>query len=86
MGGDVELLDDHHAALTGPAQLRGAEVEIGDLRAGASLILAALAATGTTTIYGAHHVHRGYENIERKFQDLGARIERQAEGTPITTS
>jgi UDP-N-acetylglucosamine 1-carboxyvinyltransferase len=86
MGGDVQLLDDHHAALRGPSQLRGAEVEIGDLRAGASLILAALAATGTTTIHGAHHVHRGYENIERKFQDLGARIERQAEGTPITTS
>jgi UDP-N-acetylglucosamine 1-carboxyvinyltransferase len=86
MGGDIQLLDDHHAALAGPAQLRGTEVEIGDLRAGASLILAALAATGTTTIHGAHHVHRGYENIERKFQDLGARIERQAEGTPITTS
>jgi UDP-N-acetylglucosamine 1-carboxyvinyltransferase len=56
-------------------------VEIGDLRAGASLILAALAADGTTTIHGAHHVHRGYENIERKFLDLGARIERIAEGS-----
>jgi UDP-N-acetylglucosamine 1-carboxyvinyltransferase len=86
MGGDVRLLDDHHAELDGPSRLRGAEVEIGDLRAGASLILAALAASGTTTIHGAHHVHRGYENIQRKFQDLGARIERQAEGTPVTTS
>jgi UDP-N-acetylglucosamine 1-carboxyvinyltransferase len=54
-------------------------VEIGDLRAGASLILAALAADGSSTIHGAHHVHRGYENIGRKFQDLGARIERAAE-------
>ena len=61
--------------------LHGAEVEIGDLRAGASLILAALAAEGTTTIHGAHHVHRGYENIERKFLDLGASIARTAEGT-----
>jgi UDP-N-acetylglucosamine 1-carboxyvinyltransferase len=86
MGGDVRLLDEHHAELGGPSRLRGAEVEIGDLRAGASLILAALAASGTTTIHGAHHVHRGYENIQRKFQDLGARIERQAEGTPVTTS
>lgn len=86
MGGEVRLLDDHHAELDGPSRLRGAEVEIGDLRAGASLILAALAADGTTTIHGAHHVHRGYENIQRKFQDLGARIERQAEGTPVTTS
>ncbi len=56
-------------------------MEIGDLRAGASLILAALAADGTTTIRGAHHVHRGYENIEGKFLGLGARIERLAEGT-----
>jgi UDP-N-acetylglucosamine 1-carboxyvinyltransferase len=86
MGGTVRLLDEHHAEIDGPSRLRGAEVEIGDLRAGASLILAALAASGTTTIHGAHHVHRGYENIQRKFQDLGARIERQAEGTPVTTS
>ena len=86
MGADVTLVDDHHASITGPARLHGAEVEIGDLRAGASLILAALAASGSTTIHGAHHVHRGYENIQRKFQDLGARIERQAEGTAVTTS
>src|SRR3954471_12116544 len=86
MGAEVTIVDSHHARISGPASLRGAEVEIGDLRAGASLILAALAATGTTTIHGAHHVHRGYENIERKFLDLGARIERVAEGAPVTTS
>jgi UDP-N-acetylglucosamine 1-carboxyvinyltransferase len=86
MGGDIDLTDEHHATITGPARLHGASVGIGDLRAGASLILAALAATGTTLIHGAHHVHRGYENIERKFQDLGARIERQAEGTETITS
>ena len=74
------------------ARLRGADVEIGDLRAGASLILAALAAEGETTIHGAHHVHRGYENIEGKFLELGARIERLAdieraeEGTHLSTS
>ena len=70
----------------GGSPLHGAEVEIGDLRAGASLILAALAAEGTTTIHGAHHVHRGYENIEGKFLDLGARIERLAEGNDATSS
>jgi UDP-N-acetylglucosamine 1-carboxyvinyltransferase len=80
MGADVEVIDAHHAQIRGPKPLHGANVEIGDLRAGASLILAALAADGTTTIHGAHHVHRGYENIERKFLDLGARIERLAEG------
>jgi UDP-N-acetylglucosamine 1-carboxyvinyltransferase len=86
MGADAEVLDAHHATLRGPARLVGAEVEIGDLRAGASLILAALAAEGTTTIHGAHHVHRGYENIERKFLDLGASISRTAEGTAVTNS
>jgi UDP-N-acetylglucosamine 1-carboxyvinyltransferase len=86
MGANVEMLDSHHARITGPARLVGKEVEIGDLRAGASLILAALAAKGTTTIHGAHHVHRGYENIERKFLDLGASIARTAEGTTDTSS
>lgn len=86
MGGAVELPDPHHAIISGPSKLRGAEVEIGDLRAGASLILAALAAEGTTVIHGAHHVRRGYENIEGKFRDLGASIARIAEGTAVTTS
>ena len=86
MGASVEVLDPHHATITGPSHLLGTEVEIGDLRAGASLILAALAAEGTTTIHGAHHVHRGYENIERKFLDLGASISRTAEGAVVTSS
>jgi len=86
MGATVEMPDAHHATIHGPAKLVGAEVEIGDLRAGASLILAALAAEGTTTIHGAHHVHRGYENIEGKFLELGARIERLAEGNDTSTS
>ena len=46
----------------------------------------ALAADGESTIHGAHHVQRGYENIERKFADLGARIARLEEGTIPTTS
>ena len=86
MGGAVDIGDPHHARITGRARLRGAEVEIGDLRAGASLILAALAAEGTTVIHGAHHVRRGYENIEGKFRDLGASIARVAEGASVTTS
>jgi UDP-N-acetylglucosamine 1-carboxyvinyltransferase len=86
MGGEVRIVDPHHAVITGRAPLHGADVEIGDLRAGASLILAALAADGRTTIRGAHHVQRGYENIERKFLELGARIERLAEGTDLLSS
>jgi UDP-N-acetylglucosamine 1-carboxyvinyltransferase len=80
MGAQIEIPDQHHATLHGPTRLHGADVEIGDLRAGASLILAALAADGVTTIKGAHHVHRGYEKIDRKFLELGAKIERTAEG------
>ena len=79
LGAEVEITDTRHARITGPRRLRGAEVTIPDLRAGASLILAALAADGTSLIHGAHHVQRGYENIDRKFHDLGARIERLPE-------
>jgi UDP-N-acetylglucosamine 1-carboxyvinyltransferase len=86
MGADVEIEDPHQAVITGRTPLHGTDVEIGDLRAGASLILAALAADGTTTIHGAHHVHRGYENIEGKFLELGARIERLAEGNDVSSS
>ena len=86
MGARVTIDDARHATIDGPSHLVGAAVEIGDLRAGASLILAALAAQGTTTIRGAHHVHRGYENIERKFLDIGASISSAAEGTVVSTS
>ncbi len=86
MGARIRIPDNHHATIHGPTPLHGAEVEIGDLRAGASLILAALAANGESTIHGAHHVKRGYENIERKFADLGARIARVEEGTVSTSS
>ena len=79
LGAGIDIEDAHHASIHGPARLRGAEASIGDLRAGASLIVAALAAEGTSLIHGAHHVHRGYENIDRKFQQLGASITRSAD-------
>jgi UDP-N-acetylglucosamine 1-carboxyvinyltransferase len=85
LGASVELIDDHHARIHGPATLHGAEVEMGDLRAGASLILAALAAEGESLIHGAHHVRRGYENIEGKFLDLGAQIEHVSEDRGAAT-
>ncbi|MGH2381371.1 MAG: UDP-N-acetylglucosamine 1-carboxyvinyltransferase, partial [Candidatus Limnocylindria bacterium] len=76
MGADVELLDERRARISGPTQLHGAEVGIADLRAGATLILAALAASGTSVISGIEHVDRGYEQIEAKLVALGARINR----------
>jgi UDP-N-acetylglucosamine 1-carboxyvinyltransferase len=82
LGASIDIQDAHHAAIHGPAKLHGAEATIGDLRAGASLILAALAAEGSSLIHGAHHVQRGYENIDRKFQQLGASIVRSADTAP----
>jgi UDP-N-acetylglucosamine 1-carboxyvinyltransferase len=79
MGAQARIVDPHQAVITGPARLRGAEVEVGDLRAGASLILGALAAEGPSTIHGVHHVRRGYEGIEGKLLDLGAAIDQVPE-------
>jgi len=76
MGADIELLDERRARINGPTALRGAEVAIADLRAGATLILAALVASGTSVISGIEHVDRGYEQIEAKLVALGARINR----------
>jgi UDP-N-acetylglucosamine 1-carboxyvinyltransferase len=47
-----------------------------DLRASAALVLAGLAADGKTTVRGLHHLDRGYENLETKLQNLGAKLER----------
>jgi UDP-N-acetylglucosamine 1-carboxyvinyltransferase len=77
MGADVAVRDGRWAEIEGPTRLRGGDVEMGDLRAGASLILAALASDGRSTISGVHHVRRGYEDIERKLLDLGASIEQE---------
>jgi UDP-N-acetylglucosamine 1-carboxyvinyltransferase len=76
MGARVELLDERRVRITGPSDLRGAEVGITDLRAGATLILAGLVAQGTTVVSGVEHVDRGYELIEAKLVALGARISR----------
>ncbi|MCY7418587.1 MAG: UDP-N-acetylglucosamine 1-carboxyvinyltransferase [Chloroflexi bacterium] len=81
MGASVDIPDAHHAYIHGRCVLHGAEVEMSDLRAGASLMLAALAADGTSIINGAHQVSRVYENIEGKFLDLGASIEVVSEGS-----
>jgi UDP-N-acetylglucosamine 1-carboxyvinyltransferase len=76
MGAAIELLDERHARITGPTPLHAAEVAIADLRAGATLILAALTASGTSVIDGIEHVDRGYEQIEAKLVALGAHINR----------
>jgi UDP-N-acetylglucosamine 1-carboxyvinyltransferase len=75
LGADIEIRGN--TALTrGVAQLRGAPVMATDLRASASLVLAGLVAEGETLIDRIYHIDRGYECIEEKFQQLGARIRR----------
>jgi UDP-N-acetylglucosamine 1-carboxyvinyltransferase len=76
MGAQIELLDERRARITGPCTLRGTEVGIADLRAGATLILAALIAEGPSVISGVEHVDRGYEQIEAKLVAIGAQINR----------
>ena len=62
------------ATFRGPNKLEGTEVQATDLRAGAALVAAALAAEGTTTIYNVEHILRGYEGIVEKLSDVGAKI------------
>ena len=67
------------AIFEGVEKLYGASVYSSDLRAGAALIIAGIAAEGTTEIYNLEHIDRGYENIEEKFRNIGANIERVIE-------
>jgi UDP-N-acetylglucosamine 1-carboxyvinyltransferase len=76
MGAVIEVADERHARIAGPTPLHGREVQIADLRAGATLVLAALAAEDVSVIGGVEHVDRGYEQIESKLVALGAQINR----------
>lgn len=76
MGADIRL-DDHHAVIRGVKRLSGAEVRVPDLRAGAALVIAGLAAEGETVVYDNGHINRGYENLDEKLKQLGADITRE---------
>ena len=75
MGAEI-LIDGDSAHITGQATLQGAPVMASDLRASASLVIAALVASGETRIDRIYHIDRGYENIEGNLQCLGADIRR----------
>ncbi|MGE5527919.1 MAG: UDP-N-acetylglucosamine 1-carboxyvinyltransferase [Patescibacteria group bacterium] len=75
MGANVRV-EGRSAIVKGIPRLSGAEVQAPDLRAGAALILAGLAAEGQTTLQGIKHVDRGYERMEEKIRELGAEIVR----------
>jgi len=82
MGANIHVFDAHTAAIYGPCELHGSEVEIPDLRAGATLVLAALAAEGTSRISGIGHVARGYEDMVGKLGRAGARITEEHTSCP----
>jgi UDP-N-acetylglucosamine 1-carboxyvinyltransferase len=63
----------------GPATLKATQLDIPDIRAGCSYILAALCADGTSEVYGIEHIERGYEKLDMKLRKLGAQIERVQE-------
>ncbi len=65
----------HSAVILGPTPLRGAEIEIPDLRAGFSYLVAAVLAEGQTSISGVRYIERGYDRVVEKFRKLGASIE-----------
>lgn len=78
MGADIRI-DSRNAVIEGVEELTGSKVRATDLRAGAALILSALAAKGETEIGDIHHIERGYYKIEEKLRGLGAKIERTEE-------
>ncbi|MFZ5623458.1 MAG: UDP-N-acetylglucosamine 1-carboxyvinyltransferase [Gemmatimonadota bacterium] len=76
MGAQIVLCDPHRAVIAGPAPLRGGTVESPDIRAGMAMLLAALAAQGTSVIHNIGQIERGYERIDARLKALGAEIER----------
>ena len=76
MGADIKV-DHGEAVVNGVEKLMGAIVNATDLRASISLVLAGIIAEGETIVENIEHIDRGYEEVEKKFNSLGARIERE---------
>jgi UDP-N-acetylglucosamine 1-carboxyvinyltransferase len=76
MGANIIFADPHRAIVSGPTPLYGVEISSPDLRGGASLIVGALVASGTTTINNIYQIDRGYEKIDERLRAIGADIER----------
>jgi UDP-N-acetylglucosamine 1-carboxyvinyltransferase len=76
MGAQIILCDPHRAVVVGPAPLRAAPLESPDIRAGMAMLLAALAAEGTSRIQNIRQIERGYERIDERLRGVGAKIQR----------
>ena len=77
LGADIDI-DGNTALVKGVSELEGATVMATDLRASASLVLAGLVAKGQTVIERIYHLDRGYEDLEEKFNALGANVKRMS--------
>jgi UDP-N-acetylglucosamine 1-carboxyvinyltransferase len=75
MGAEITV-EGRSAVITGPTRLRGERVNVPDIRSGAALVIAGLCAEGTTELANAFHLDRGYQELEHKLEQLGARVRR----------
>ena len=79
MGAQIILCDPHRATVIGldnKIKLRGATMSSPDIRAGIALLIAAMSAEGTSTIHNIDQIDRGYQNIDKRLNDIGAKITR----------
>jgi len=76
MGAEITICDPHRAIVIGPRRLRGQRLSSPDIRAGMAMLIAAVCADGTSEIHNVRDIDRGYERIDERLRDLGARIER----------
>jgi UDP-N-acetylglucosamine 1-carboxyvinyltransferase len=82
MGARITLCDPHRAIVSGPSRLHGERVESPDIRAGMAMLIAALAAEGSSEIGNIRQIDRGYEQIDERLRGLGAQIERVSSEVP----
>jgi UDP-N-acetylglucosamine 1-carboxyvinyltransferase len=82
MGADIRV-DLNNAFIRGVPQLYGTTVEATDLRAGAALVIAGLAAQGRTVVEHVHHIDRGYDRIEEMFRQIGGNITREVHKSKV---
>jgi UDP-N-acetylglucosamine 1-carboxyvinyltransferase len=82
MGARITLCDPHRAIVSGPSSLHGERTDSPDIRAGMAMLIAALAAEGTSEIGNIRQIDRGYERIDDRLRDLGAHVERVSAEVP----
>jgi UDP-N-acetylglucosamine 1-carboxyvinyltransferase len=85
MGARIVLCDPHRAIVSGPSRLHGDRMESPDIRAGMAMLIASLCAEGVSEIGNVGQIDRGYERIDDRLRDLGARIERRTSADRVAT-